>query len=91
MQQVLTVLAYLACPLMMIFCMGGMLKGKKGKHEQSEQSVTSQQEIQALQIKMGELIEQNHLLKKEVESLKQGPSNVVELNTDGGTKTRRLS
>ncbi len=72
--QWLNILAVLACPLMMIFCMKGMFTGHKktdGKVNTNSQAGVSTQELQSLQIKMADLIEQNHQLSKEVQSLKQ--------------------
>ncbi|MDA1475173.1 DUF2933 domain-containing protein [Bacillus changyiensis] len=63
----LQVLLFLACPLMMLFCMKGMFN--RDKSEKMEQ--TSHTELQSLQIKIAELIEQNHKLEKEMKSLKE--------------------
>jgi hypothetical protein len=82
----LSLLALLACPLMMIFCMKGLFSGNKDKKESSTQSNVSQQEMQQLQIKMAELMEQNHKLMKEIESQKESRSNVVELKDDSVSK-----
>lgn len=70
----LNILAVLACPLMMVLCMGGMFMGKKengGKKASVEQTGSSEQELQSLQIQMADLIEQNHHLAREIQSLKQ--------------------
>ncbi|MCY9659489.1 DUF2933 domain-containing protein [Paenibacillus chondroitinus] len=70
----LKILPLLACPLMMIFCMKGMFTGHKhtdGKENTNGLASVSAQELQSLQIKMADLIEQNHHLSKEVHSLKQ--------------------
>lgn len=80
----LSTLAFLACPLMMLFCMKGMFTGNKDSKNNSAQSNVSQQELQHLQIKMGEMMEQNHKLMKELESRKH--SNVVELNEESVSK-----
>lgn len=80
--QWLSILAALACPLMMVFCMKGMLGGHKHgakENTSSELGVTSQ-ELQSLQIKMAELMEQNHHLSKEIESLKQPTKESSKLN-----------
>ncbi|MDR6224033.1 DUF2933 domain-containing protein [Desmospora profundinema] len=69
----LTILGLLACPLMMIFCMRGMFhkdSAQKGERVTKEQPEISPQELQSLQIRMGELMEQNHHLMKELESIK---------------------
>jgi hypothetical protein len=79
-------LLYLVCPLMMLFCMKGMFTGNKDKKENSSQSNVSQQEMQQLQIQMGEMMEQNHKLMKELESRTQSPSNVVELKEESVSK-----
>lgn len=75
-QTVLTLL----CPLMMLFCMRGMFGGKKD-HEQSsmpqtDKSHVSSEEVQALQIKMAELMEQNHNLTKELQAIKESKSGI---------------
>jgi hypothetical protein len=80
----LSVLAVLACPLMMLFCMKGMFTGNKDSKTSSPQSNVSQHELQQMQIKMGELMEQNHKLIKELESRKH--SNVVELHEESASK-----
>lgn len=71
-------LLYLACPLMMIFCMAPMFR--KGKNNQSNgqgktngygpQSVPSQspEDIQALQLRIADLMEENHSLKQQIQS-----------------------
>ncbi|MFC4767001.1 DUF2933 domain-containing protein [Effusibacillus consociatus] len=73
-QTVLTLL----CPLMMLFCMKGMFGGNKDSDKSakitSEQPQVSTEELQALQIKMAELMEQNHSLMKELQSLKEDQS-----------------
>lgn len=79
-------LLYLACPLMMLFCMKGMFTGNKDKKGNAPQSNVSQQEMQQLQIQMGEMMEQNHKLMKELESRKPSPSNVVELKEESADK-----
>jgi regulator of replication initiation timing len=58
----------------------------KDKKENSPQSNVSQQEMQQLQIQMGEMMEQNHKLMKELESRKQSPSNVVEFKEESASK-----
>jgi hypothetical protein len=77
-------LLLLACPLMMLFCMKGMFTGNK--KDNTPQSNVSQQEMQQLQIRMGEMMEQNHKLMKELESRKPLPSNVVELKEETSAK-----
>ncbi|TFE27463.1 DUF2933 domain-containing protein [Cohnella luojiensis] len=72
--QWLNILAVLACPLMMIFCMKGMFFGNKntdGKGQTNGQTGVSTQDFQNLQIKIAEMMEQNHNLTKELQSLKQ--------------------
>lgn len=65
----LTLLLFAACPLMMLFCMKGMFSKKDTVKSHSVASQPS--EIQSLQVKMADLMEQNHQLMKEVEGLKQ--------------------
>jgi hypothetical protein len=69
----LTLLLFALCPLMMLFCMRGMFTGNK-KESNKPHNITSSSEpseMQSLQLKMAELMEQNHQLMKEVESIKQ--------------------
>ena len=66
------VLLSLICPIMMIFC----LKGMFGKHshcakDTSEQPQVSSQDLQSMNAKITELIEQNAYLLKEVQSMKE--------------------
>lgn len=72
-------LLLLACPLMMLFCMKGMFSGSKD----SKGNHTQQSEIQSLQIKMADLMEQNHKLTQEIDDLKRNQdnqsSNVIQL------------
>ena len=63
-------LLYLVCPIMMIYCMIGMRKPKDTK-KRSEEPGTTQQEVQQLQIKMAEMMEQNQHLSREIQTLKQ--------------------
>ena len=80
--QWLQILAVLACPLMMLFCMKGMFGGKgHHSHKNSGQShwASTSEEVKALQIKMAELIEQNNKLTKEIQALKNvAPAEEVE-------------
>jgi hypothetical protein len=71
-------LILLACPLMMVFCMKGMFSGKK-EAKGTEQPQVSSQEIQSLQIKMADMMEQNHKLMKEIESMKEPSPKVMQL------------
>lgn len=71
-------LLYLACPLIMIFCMIGM-RGSKNVKTHMEEPVASQQELQQLQIKMAELIEKNHHLSSEVQTLKEQKNSRLDL------------
>lgn len=73
----LQLLAFLACPLMMLFCMKGMFGGNKNKKTGWVQTSVSRQEFQQLQIKMADLMEQNHKQMKEIEDLKAKQSNNV--------------
>lgn len=78
----LQLLAFLACPLMMLFCMKGMFSGSKDTKTGSTQNQVSQHEMQQLQIQMADLMEQNHKLIREMETLKAKPSNVIELTEE---------
>lgn len=70
-------LLLLACPLMMLFCMKGMFSGGKEKHTssnnvtQSSNQGSQSSEIQEIQIKMAELMEQNHELMSEMIEMKK--------------------
>lgn len=84
-------LLLLACPLMMLFCMKGMFggdKNKDSKENSNSQLQTSQQdELQSVQLKMADLMEQNHQMMEEIKSLKASKSkdsNVVQLEKDQG-------
>lgn len=76
-------LLFLACPLMMIFCMAPMFR--RGKNDQSKgqgemnvpgpQSVSTEQ-IQALQLRVADLMEENHSLKQQIQG-----SNLTENDT----------
>jgi hypothetical protein len=83
-----TLLLLLACPIMMLFCMKGMFGGNKDKDVKTDavQNGVSQQEMQQLQIKMAEMMEQNQKLMNELESMKDKPSNVVELSEEAAAK-----
>lgn len=66
-------LLYLACPLMMLFCMKGMFMGHKDKKNKEAVNVSSSaQDIQSLQIQMAELMEENKRLEREIQSVKNG-------------------
>ncbi|WP_199622537.1 DUF2933 domain-containing protein [Paenibacillus alkalitolerans] len=80
--QWLQVLALLACPLMMLFCMKGMFGGSKESKTASAQSHGTDIVIQQLQIHLADLMEQNHKLMKEIETLKSTSSNIIELTED---------
>jgi len=75
----LQILPLLLCPLMMLFCMKGMFSGNKDKNKESNHQQVSATELQALQIQVADLIEQNHNLKKEVQLLteKRHPVTVI--------------
>ncbi|GED32057.1 DUF2933 domain-containing protein [Brevibacillus centrosporus] len=68
------IITLLACPLMMLFCMKGMFSGNKDRHDKTVHQQASPTELQQLQIKMGELMEQNHHLLKEIQSIKEKDS-----------------
>ena len=78
----LTIGLLLACPLMMFLCMRGMSGGHKNAKPHSDHDGVSQKELQELQISMADLMEQNHRLSKEVQSLKENASNVIELEEE---------
>ncbi|MDF0727715.1 DUF2933 domain-containing protein [Cytobacillus sp. S13-E01] len=65
-------LLLIACPLMMVFCMKGMFSGKK----ESKENLTQQSDLQSLQLKMADLMEQNNKLSQEMENLKNPKSEV---------------
>lgn len=69
----LTLLLFAACPLMMLFCMKGMFFGNKKESTKSHNvpDSTETNQMQSIQVKMAELIEQNHQLTKEVHSMKE--------------------
>jgi uncharacterized protein (DUF3084 family) len=69
-------LILLACPLMMLFCMKGMMGGNKEKDAKAkaDQPQVSPSEMQSLQIKMAEMMEQNHKLMQEMQSMKESQS-----------------
>ncbi len=76
---------------MMLFCMKGMFSGNKHKQSDSAQAHASQQEIQQLQIKMADLMEQNHKQMQEIEALKaKSSSNVIKI-TDEQLPQRGIS
>jgi regulator of replication initiation timing len=83
-------LLWLACPLMMLICMKGMFTGNK-KDNAPQSNHVMQQEMQQMQIKMGEMMEQNHKLMKELESMKPSASNVVELKEESRATYKRIS
>ncbi|MEK8130568.1 DUF2933 domain-containing protein [Paenibacillus filicis] len=47
MQQLLSILALLACPIMMLLCMRGMFGGSKNKKADPSQLEASQQNMQS--------------------------------------------
>jgi FtsZ-binding cell division protein ZapB len=71
-------LLLLACPLMMLFCMKGMFTGNKDKKSASNnvaQQGVQQSDIQSIQVKMEELMEQNHELMTEINEMKKAQGN----------------
>lgn len=77
----LAALAYLACPAMMIFCMAPMFKRNKNGQGQGQQNTPNAQpavsnspdEMQALQLRIADLMEENHKLKNQSQdSVNQG-------------------
>jgi uncharacterized protein YlxW (UPF0749 family) len=69
-----SLLLLLACPLMMLFCMKGMFSGNKDKKSENNNITEQAQqpaEIQSIQIKMAELMEQNHELMNEIKEMKK--------------------
>jgi hypothetical protein len=91
----LSILAFLACPLMMLFCMKGMFSGNKDKEVKNVQPQVSPQDLQTMQIRMAEMMEQNHKLMKEIETIKtststqETASNVVELREEQTAKAKK--
>lgn len=78
-------LLLLACPLMMVVCMKGMFIGDKSKEEKKNIPPFKEDGLRAIQIQMAELVEQNHKLTEEVNSLKKASntdSKVVQLDKD---------
>lgn len=74
----LQIILLLACPLMMLFCMRGMFSGNKCEHMKHNHQGASSTEIQKLQDKMTELVEQNQSLKQEIQSMKMKASSTKE-------------
>jgi hypothetical protein len=74
----LSILAFLACPLMMLLCMKGMFSSNS-KCKTDSSKVTSGVDMKSLQVQMDGLLEQNQKLMREVESLKGKSTNVVDL------------
>ena len=86
-------LILLACPLMMLFCMKGMFSGNKNKDSKeksnSQLQISQQEELQSIQLKMADIMEQNHQLMEEVKTLKASnskDSNVVQLEKNSGNQ-----
>lgn len=87
----LTLLLFALCPLMMLFCMRGMLGGKDKKqqscHTKTSTGATANAKgtndssgLKELQVQMAELMEENRMLKSEVEAIKTSKTDkVVEL------------
>lgn len=74
----LSTLAFLACPLMMLFCMKGMFSSNSDCKTDSSKP-TPDVDLKNLQLQMKELMEQNQKLIREVESLKGQSGNRVDL------------
>lgn len=68
-----SILLSLLCPIMMLFCMKGMLGGHNHHDVKNGmgQPQVSPEEMQSLHSKMAELVEQNSYLVKEVQTLKE--------------------
>jgi uncharacterized protein (DUF3084 family) len=93
-------LLLLACPLMMLLCMKGMFGGSKDKDAKAKanQPQVSPSEMQSLQMKMAEMMEQNQKLMNELQSMKESQSvkasqpeeqvhsNVVEMKEEARAK-----
>jgi predicted transcriptional regulator len=82
-----SLLLLLACPLMMLFCMKGMFTGNKDKKSatnaiQQGKQAEMPNEIQSIQLKMTELMEQNHELMNEIKEIKKTQGN-NELQQEG--------
>ena len=71
-----SLLLLLLCPLTMVFCMGSMFRSPK-KQAQVEPSANvfpdSQDELQALQIQMADLMVENHELKTQAKRQQATP------------------
>jgi cytochrome c-type biogenesis protein CcmH/NrfG len=66
----LQIVSLLACPVMMLFCMRGMLSKNSCKNMKHGNQGASSEQFQQLQQKVAELSEQNHHLMKELRSMK---------------------
>ncbi len=66
-QQIMSYLPALLCPLMMLFCMRGMFSKDKDCHKKPQQNGELQQQ-------MSHLEEQNRKLVQEIQELKKGIS-----------------
>ncbi len=66
-QQIISYLPALLCPLMMLFCMRGMFSKEKNCHQKPQQS-------DDIRMKMSNLEEQNRKLIQEIQELKKGIS-----------------
>lgn len=78
-------LAYLACPAMMLFCMKGMFGGKKkdakGQGQMNAQNVQAPipqttDDMQALQLRIADLMTENYSLKQQVQDSDSSDPNV---------------
>jgi hypothetical protein len=69
-----TLLLLLACPVIMLFCMKGMIGGNKNKsaeeHNSNHFQGSSQGEGEAVPLRMADVIEENHQLREELKFLK---------------------
>lgn len=68
--QWLSLVAVLACPIMMIFFMRGMMGGHKHNSGGKSSQGYNPEEFQKLQAQVQELTEQNEALRKQIQSEK---------------------
>lgn len=74
-------LLYLLCPLMMVICMVGLLKGGK-KETNTKPAISTSQDINNLKNQMENMIEQNKHLTEEVKNLQFKKSNVIDFEQE---------
>lgn len=78
-----SLLLLLACPLMMVFCMGSLFRpGKKQQPDHAAVPVANAataDDLKALQLQMADLMVENHQLQAEIEEMRspRGPQLVT--------------